>query len=367
MNHLILVLFVCFYQPVRCKWYSSNPFHDCDLHFLMGGNVSQFPPWLHERITRHNPYTPQLIGEFVLNADSHKPVRLNVASIPQNIYRFRTLVVFVDLGKSIKLVKHIYLLLAILRCSPPAQYIFARVANPYRSRGSYEGYHYGISSSKLVLFGSRSHEWVNIPCLPCRQSTLKLKPGFNLLREIEIMFLGKRFVVRGLGDTGFATVLVTYGSGNLIVPLLNSGYRKLAEAGLTEIWLCAYWQSVRLNNIRKQWKHLYKQYSAQVNSGVAFKQEFQKWAPVSVEVVKYMFAVCGVLLSGAGLMFLVEGRRKGGFVCGIIITTAIFFRRFSKPKLTCKTCCRKPHGRPVLQEPPVQAQFDDGDSLIIYI
>lgn len=111
-----------------------------------------------------------------------------------------------------------------------------------------------------------------------------------------IMFLGKRLVIHGRGDTGFQSFAVTFGSGNCIVPLFNSGFRRLQEAGFIEIWSRADMQSVRTTSLKWYWKHLYDKYSAQVYSGVPFKQEYQKWAPVSVAAVQNTFAICGTLL-----------------------------------------------------------------------
>lgn len=146
--------------------------------------MSQLPPLLYKLITRHNPYTPQLFGQFVLNASAENR---EVAPIKQ-LYRFRTLLVFLDLpGSAMKLVKHIDLLWAITRRFHPAQYIFAHVVDPYKAHASYEGYNSAPSYSKLVLFNiHESPESAYVPCLPC-QSILKLSNrGLHLLREIDV-------------------------------------------------------------------------------------------------------------------------------------------------------------------------------------
>lgn len=61
-------------------------------------------------------------------------------------------------------------------------------------------------------------------------------------------------------------------------------------------------------------------------------------------------------------------RRVGRFVCGIIIVTDAFLRRF--PKLASVTRRRKRGIKPMLQDrykTVAQPQFDDNETDIIYI
>lgn len=57
-------------------------------------------------------------------------------------------------------------------------------------------------------------------------------------------------------------------------------------------------------------KKLYKEYYAQVNSGVHFQPEFHECTPVSMVALRYMFAICAALLSLAGLITLIECKER---------------------------------------------------------
>lgn len=113
MNRVSPVLLTFFYQAVKCMWHRENVFHGCDLDFLSGGSVSNFPQLQYKIITHHDPYIPQLIDQFVLNGSLTENIDDQEVTNPQR-YRFRTRIIFVELPESIKPSKHNNPLLGII-------------------------------------------------------------------------------------------------------------------------------------------------------------------------------------------------------------------------------------------------------------
>lgn len=144
--------------------------------------------------------------------------------------------------------------------------------------------------------------------------TFAMMDSINNLKFLTepITFLGKRFVIHGRGETGFQMISVMHGLRNFIFPRFNSVYRRFVEAGLIGTWLRAYRKSRLLFRMRTHGKEVYDKYSAQVNSGVPHQPEFHECTPGSLEALKYMFAICGMLLVGAGLIFLAEWKLVWG-------------------------------------------------------
>lgn len=79
-----------FNQMINGMWFSTDLFHDCDVHFVTYGKEYQLSPLLDQLMIRHrNSYASQLIGSFQLNQSAYIRIDLDVNSIPQ-FHRFRT-------------------------------------------------------------------------------------------------------------------------------------------------------------------------------------------------------------------------------------------------------------------------------------
>lgn len=121
-----------------------------------------------------------------------------------------------------------------------------------------------------------------------------------------IRVLGKRFVIDSRDDTGFQTINVMYGFRNYIYPGIYASYKKMLEAGLVDKWANLYLSWEQLFRMRIYGRKVYKKYFAQVNSNVQFQQDFHDCIPVSVKALRYIFALCAVLLSVGWFILYLE-------------------------------------------------------------
>lgn len=78
------------------------------------------------------------------------------------------------------------------------------------------------------------------------------------------------------------------------------------ESGLIETWRHLVWSRFRIKGMRKYGEQVYKKYYAQINSGIEFKPEFDELGLVSLEALKYAFALCGTILCASVLIYVVE-------------------------------------------------------------
>lgn len=125
-----------------------------------------------------------------------------------------------------------------------------------------------------------------------------------------VKFLGRRFIIDSMDDTGLRKINVMFGFRNFIFPCFYSTYKTLVESGLVAIWDRLFVTLSRLTRMLIHGKNMYKRYYAQINSGIQFQPEFHQCAPVSVEALVHMFAICGTLWSIGWIVLLLECSHK---------------------------------------------------------
>lgn len=62
--------------------------------------------------------------------------------------------------------------------------------------------------------------------------------------------------------------------------------------------------------MRKYGDEMFKKYHAQINSAIQFQPEFDEYALVCLEALKYAFAICAAVLWAAAISFVVEMRAE---------------------------------------------------------
>ncbi|OXA45068.1 hypothetical protein Fcan01_19980 [Folsomia candida] len=124
-----------------------------------------------------------------------------------------------------------------------------------------------------------------------------------------IRFLGKRLVIDGRsGEVGFRTATVMSGYRNFVFPRFYSTHMRLVESGLVETWQHLVRSSDRLKEMRKYGNETFKKFYTQINSDVTIQPEFDEFVLVSLEALKYAFALCGAILWVGVVSFVVERR-----------------------------------------------------------
>lgn len=141
--------------------------------------------------------------------------------------------------------------------------------------------------------------------------TIALLCSDDVLDDIakQIKFQGNRRGVRNRGDSPFRNVEFKVGIRNLLAPYFAKEWRNLNAAGLNQMWNKVYRISLFL---RVRGTHLGKQKYFEVTQsffgnpreGVVFHEA----TPVSVGLIRPIFAICAVILAIAVVQFMAESK-----------------------------------------------------------